>query len=276
VVAAVHEFRLEVTGMKGFISLVLALALRTVASLAADKAVDSAPPPDNRYLVKVDAAISTPEVRAAIRRVQPACLRLGSASGVNLTRSGLVLTNAHVAGRTGKILIAQFPDGGKFRATCVALDRPLDLALCRLNATGTLPFANVAETPPPVGARVVCIGQPGASTPKGDKTGYQPFHVSVGSIRGYHDDPLGNQEILGRAMHDAWTYWGHSGSPLFDDKGRIVAIHNSWNPDNGMRHAVPLQAIRRFLNQQQAGVEAARLQPRNSTRVSRRSFAFTF
>jgi hypothetical protein len=29
-------------------------------------------------------------------------------------------------------------------------------------------------------------------------------------------------------------------------------MHNSWNPENGMRHAVPLQAIREFLRRQKA------------------------
>src|SRR5207247_1331509 len=55
---------------------------------------------DNSYLAKVDEAIENPEVRAAIRDVQPACVRVHSGgSGVNLAAEGRVLTNAHVASK---------------------------------------------------------------------------------------------------------------------------------------------------------------------------------
>jgi hypothetical protein len=71
--------------------------------------------------------------------------------------------------------------------------------------------------------------------------------VSLGSIRGFLPDLLGKQS-LGRTKHSAWTYWGHSGSPLFDTRGQIVALHNSWDSTTAMRHAVPWQAIRKFLS----------------------------
>jgi hypothetical protein len=40
---------------------------------------------------------------------------------------------------------------------------------------------------------------------------------------------------IGRIRHDCWTYWGHSGAPLFDRTGSIVALHNSWDDSNGCR-----------------------------------------
>ena len=90
------------------------------------------------------------------------------------------------------------------------------------------------------------VGQPGTRTPGGEPTGYQPFHVSVGQIRGFLDDRNGDQG-LGRTKHDAWTYWGHSGSPLFDAQGDIVALHNSWDSETAMRHAVTWEAITAFI-----------------------------
>ena len=69
---------------------------------------------------------------------------------------------------------------------------------------------------------------------------------------------LGPQS-LGRTKHDAWTYWGHSGSPLFDPSGGIVALHNSWDSKTAMRHAVPHEAIEAFLDR--AKVKYDRVRP---------------
>jgi S1-C subfamily serine protease len=211
---------------------------------------------DNPYLSKVDAALDDPEVRAAIRRVQPACVRLGGASGVNLTPDGHVLTCAHVAKKEGAKLSVLFPDGRKFTGTCTALDEHLDLAVVTLSADEELPSAPLAKAAPEKGTAVVCVGQPGGNTPAGKPTNYQPFHVSTGMIRGYLDDPAGDQSPLGRCKHDAWTYWGHSGSPLFNEAGQVVALHNSWDSSTAMRHAVTHQAIVEFLKREKVPFSA--------------------
>ena len=202
--------------------------------------------PDNPYLRKVDAAIADPALRAAIRAVQPACVAVSRGSGVNISPDGEIVTAAHVAGRLHARLTVDFPDGRTYTGECTAIDTRLDLAILSLAADDQLPCAPLAKEPPDVGTRVVCIGQPGAVSPAGRPTGYQPFTVSLGSIRGLVGDPLGD-ESLGRTEHDAWTYWGHSGSPLFNEKGAIVALHNSWDPSTGMRRAVTHQAIVQFL-----------------------------
>jgi S1-C subfamily serine protease len=205
----------------------------------------------NPYLKNVDAAISDEKVRRAISRVQPSCVRLDNASGVNLTPNGCILTAAHVARRLGQTLNARLPDGHSFQVKCVAIDPDLDLAMLRPDAVSSLsglPFAPLAPRPPARGTRVICIGQPSSTTPSGKPTHYQPFTVSTGRIRDLMDHPLGDQR-LGRVSHDAWTYWGHSGSPLFDENGQIVAMHNSWDSKTSMRHAVPYEAIVHFLSQ---------------------------
>jgi S1-C subfamily serine protease len=200
----------------------------------------------NRYLASVDEAVADLKVREAIRQVQPACVRIHDGSGVNISSQGRILTNAHVARELGAEMAIEFPDGQKFMARCVAIDRKLDLAICEFRPKEPMSFAKVAATAAKTGSPVVCIGQPGTTTPGGEPTGYQPFNVSVGKIRGYLDNPLGEQS-LGRVKHDAWTYWGHSGSPIFDSAGQIVALHNSWDPSTAMRHGVPQQAIAKFL-----------------------------
>lgn len=215
-----------------------------------------AKPPENPFLVKVDAAIGTPRRRAAIRAVQPACVRIGQGSGVCVAANGMILTAAHVAGQLGNSLRCQFPDGREFFGPCVVINHHLDLALVDLHANG-LPTAPVAGTAPAVRSWVCCIGQPGQTTPSGEPTDYEAWHVSTGAIRGFLPDPLGPQ-ALGRAKHDAWTYWGHSGSPLFNERGEIVAMHNSWDSTTAMRHAVPHEAIVWFLQEAKLTTPAAK------------------
>ena len=178
--------------------------------------------PANPYIGQVDSAVTDPQVRAAIKQVQPACVRAGRGSGVNISANGRVLTASHVPSKLGAELSVTFPDGREYAGTCTAIDQRLDLAVLSLATTDKLPFAPLAKAPPETGTKVVCIGQPGSLTPAGKPTGYGAFHVSTGAIRGFLDDPLGNQS-LGRTKHDAWTYWGHSGSPLFNEAGQIVA-----------------------------------------------------
>lgn len=201
---------------------------------------------DNAYLSKVDDEVADPAARRAIRRVQPATVRLGGGSGVNIAPRGLILTAGHVADHVGERFTVSFPDGRRFDGVTVVTDPHFDLALVELQGAAGLPIARLADDAPEVGDPVVVIGQPGKRTPQGEPTHYEPWHVSVGEIRGFLPDLLGAQS-LGRTKHSAWTYWGHSGSPLFDLQGRIVALHNSWDSRTAMRHAVPWEAIEQFL-----------------------------
>ena len=223
----------------------------------AGRTIDDTRRRTNQYLGNVDGEIDDPVVRTAIRRVQPACVRLAGASGVSVSARGTLLTAAHVPTKRGQRLVATFPDGSRYWATCTAIDHRLDLAVMKIEGEDDLPFAPVAPKAPTIGTPVVVIGQPGSATPGGDATGYQPFHVSTGRIRGFKPDRLGEQ-TLGATMHDAWTYWGHSGSPLFNHRGQIVAVHNSWDSNTAMRHAVTHEAIVHFLNESGADYAVGR------------------
>lgn len=201
---------------------------------------------NNAYQRNLDGEIGNAKVRAAIRQVQPACVRFSNASGVCISPDGLVLTAAHVADELGKRQSVTFPFGQRYSGKCVAISESLDVALVQLDNAEDLPFAPLAAAAPEVGSWVCAIGQPGGHTPEGSATGYGAFHVSTGNIRGLSKDRLGRQ-MLGGTKHDAWTYWGHSGCPLFNAQGEIVAMHNSWDSKTAMRHAVTYEAIVYFL-----------------------------
>ncbi|KAM7216823.1 Glutamyl endopeptidase [Rhypophila decipiens] len=171
--------------------------------------------------------------------------------------------------------------GRVFRAKCIAWDPVRDLALLgffwysprkraipsRAMLAAFPPGARQPDMPrwvqfdhvklagssPDVDAPLVCVGHPGAedleTSRRGVKTGYDVLHVSTGAFRGVAEgqDAQDNEEI-GALMHDCWTYWGHSGSPLLDRKtGKLVGLHSSWDDETGMRRGVPIEAINEFL-----------------------------
>lgn len=160
-----------------------------------------------------------------------------------------------------------FASGLVVQARCVAFDRKRDLALLQItaaestnsspssagNAPQEFPFARIATKPPVLSAPLVCVGHPGsedleASRP-GVKTGYDVLHVSAGKYRGlaHRQDVHDNSEI-GALKHDCWTYWGHSGAPLFEQStGLLVGLHSSWDDRTGMRRGINLDAVRAFL-----------------------------
>ena len=164
-----------------------------------------------------------------------------------------------------------FSFGQVVQAECVAWDPRRDLALlriigCQRQPTATVPssstspvrsqsfpFVMPADLSPPLQAALVCIGHPGsedleASQP-GIKTNYDVLHVSTGAFRGYApgQDVQDNAEI-GALMHDCWTYWGHSGAPLVEQRsGRLIGLHSSWDDRTGMRRGIGLAAVKTFL-----------------------------
>ncbi|KAK3390178.1 trypsin-like cysteine/serine peptidase domain-containing protein [Podospora didyma] len=117
------------------------------------------------------------------------------------------------------------------------------------------PAVEIADRPPPVNTKLVCIGHPGSEDLEAGgprvKTNYDVLHLSTGAYRGTaegHDDLQDNAEI-GALQHDCWTYWGHSGAPLLERKsGRLVGLHSSWDDETGMRRGIPLEAIVEFLD----------------------------
>jgi hypothetical protein len=190
--------------------------------------------------------------------------------------SGLLLTCSHCVAETASDLDPAkthwllFASGTIVAARCVAWDGRSDLALLRVIATqqgpcqtqdGGLsvsfsflfPAVAVADRPPKLGAKLVCVGHPGSedleAARPGVRTGYDVLHLSEGRYRGCAEgqDPGDNSEI-GALKHDCWTYWGHSGAPLLERSGgRLVGLHSSWDDDTGMRRGVPLETIREFL-----------------------------
>jgi len=166
-----------------------------------------------------------------------------------------VLTNAHCVDhdndeqdedaeqvlpeRIGRYKSIFHPDGTVQAAQCVACCNDADLAILQLNQPAEVKPAMLSPDSPREGTTVVCVGNPGDER-------FRRFYMSCGVIKSVAADRRRNPD-LGATKHSCWTYWGHSGAPLFNTRGEIVALHNSWNDITAARHAVSHQEIVKFL-----------------------------
>ncbi|KAL9946321.1 hypothetical protein D7B24_001804 [Verticillium nonalfalfae] len=192
--------------------------------------------------------------------------------------SGILLTCAHCVAEVEEELDLEsshwlvFESGQIVEAKCVAWDGRRDLALLKVVAAQGMPDPQVSGGPksssqgrcgfpcalpdtssPPLNDVLVCFGHPGSedleSEQPGVATGYDVLVMSEGRFRGYAEgqDPQDNEKI-GALKHDCWTYWGHSGAPLFRKRSKLlVGLHSSWDDETGMRRGVPVEAISDFL-----------------------------
>ena len=197
----------------------------------------------------------------------------GSATCVD--PSGWILTCSHCIGETEKEWVTNkrkwllFYTGLAIQAECRAWDPKRDLALLKIIAVesnegkiGAIPtflFVHLSSQNPSYNEPIMCIGQPGSEdleSESSQRTKYNLIEVSEGTFRGmiHGVDPHDNAEI-GTLKHNAWTYWGHSGSPLLREAdGTLIGLHSSWDDRTAMRHGIPLVAIKHFLLQHMSAI----------------------
>jgi len=155
----------------------------------------------------------------------------GNGSGVIWTADGTIVTNAHVARRSG--LRVQLWDGRELPTEVVSRDARRDLAALHIRADD-LPAARAADSSQlRPGELAIAIGNPmgfvGALT-----TGV--IHA-VGPLRG-----LGAHSWVQASVRLAP---GNSGGPLADAQGRVIGINTM--VAGRLALAVPSNAVRHFL-----------------------------
>ncbi len=159
----------------------------------------------------------------------------GAGAGTIWHPDGLVVTNAHVAGR-GPLRV-EAADGQAFAAEILAVDRELDLAALRIQGKDlpTIQLADSRTVRP--GQWVMALGHPWGVT--GAATG----GVIIGMGRQWPEMPVSKQEWIVVSLH---MRPGHSGGPLVDVRGRLLGINTMINgPDVGF--AIPVHVVVEFL-----------------------------
>jgi serine protease Do len=145
----------------------------------------------------------------------------GAGSGVVVSKDGLVLTAAHVAGGVGKEITVILEGGKKVKATTLGLNSETDCAMVQIHGGGPYPFVEVDRA---------------GSVKLGD------WVYSLGHSGGY-DKKRGAVVRLGRLVKisdstiqsDCTLIGGDSGGPLFDLEGRLIGIHSrvgGWKQNN--------------------------------------------
>jgi len=189
--------------------------------------------------------------------------------------------------RVGRLKLVMFPVGGRtFVAECTAATESdgVDVAVLLLRAEVTaeagapscvaylgaaggvtasspsvlssvlpsvLPAAAAVATEPVTkGDNLCCVGNPSnidlESLRSQQSTEFTPpaWHTSVGHCEGYSTETKAG---CGMLQHSCWTYWGHSGAPLFNESGQVAGLHCAWDDGTGMRQGQALQNLHSVL-----------------------------
>lgn len=131
-------------------------------------------------------------------------------TGFNISAEGLIVTNRHLVENAGSLIVS-FPGQESCRVADWSINPAVDLALITLEG-GNFPFVDLErEVLPVVGDQVMIIGNPlnySGVVMRGEFTGYWQLD----------EFPTPVLEI------DASIHGGSSGSPVFNEEGKVVAV----------------------------------------------------
>jgi hypothetical protein len=171
---------------------------------------------------------------AVVHEASAAVVRFPNATGFIVDPDGLILTNHHVYetfGERGTVWRRWIGDGSEQALTIelVRKDATHDVALYQVvGEHPPFPSLELRETAVRPGERVFVLGHP-----SGD-----PLRASFGKVLA-DDLTIGGRPSI---EYSAQTWWGSSGSPVLDSRGRAVAIHWGWDStgiSNGRLTGVP-------------------------------------
>jgi S1-C subfamily serine protease len=182
--------------------------------------------------------------------------REAQGSGFVVTKSGYILTSAHVvtevadsgkATEANSVYIA-FRDGDRIEAEIVGWDGYDDVALLRVD-----PEAHALDPVPLGDSSRVRAGDPVAAmgSPFGNEDSIAVGVVSA--IRRSIDSLVSIYRVVDAIQIDAPITHGNSGGPLFDARGRVIGINAQIRSDSGnaegVGFAIPINAAKRSMAQ---------------------------
>ena len=158
--------------------------------------------------------------------------RRGAGAGI-LVGNGLVLTNAHVAGR-GRSLQVVLANDETFPAKLVASDKNVDLALLEIPHNGHAAAVLSEETPRP-GEMVFAFGHP-----------WGQRNVLTGGVLSAVTSLRGRKGEIPVLRADVQLAPGNSGGPLLNTAGEVIGL-NAMIFGGDQSVAIPAGVIREFM-----------------------------
>jgi putative serine protease PepD len=201
--------------------------------------------------ITVNAPLQASEITAVAASALPSVVTLevagqqgsGSGSGVIISETGHLITNAHVVsfGAEEPVIRVTLADGRLFEGTVVGRDVYADIAVVKISDAGPFPVMPLGDASTlNVGDQTIAIGAPlglpgtvtsgivsainrsitvGASQVPGEEDGQFDFDLPGGS-------PLAGQTIsIPVVQTDASINPGNSGGALLDRKGNLIGIN---------------------------------------------------
>jgi serine protease Do len=146
----------------------------------------------------------------------------GMGSGVIIDPAGIILTNNHVVAGGGEVTV-KLHDGREFTATDVRTDPGTDIAVVRIEAGETLPFAVVGDSDHlQIGDWVLAVGSP-----------FGLNETVTAGIISAKSRGIGITEREDFLQTDAAINPGNSGGPLVNLHGEIVGINTAISSTSG-------------------------------------------
>jgi serine protease Do len=149
-------------------------------------------------------------------------MTMAQGSGFFISADGYIVTNNHVVDHATEVTVTT-SDGKTLAAKVIGTDPKTDLALLKVNDSGTYPFVKFAPHTPRVGDWVIAVGNPfglGGTVTAG-----------IVSARGRD---IGSGPYDDFIQIDAPVNHGNSGGPTFNTDGDVVGVNTAiFSPSGG-------------------------------------------
>jgi serine protease Do len=165
---------------------------------------------------------------------------LGYGSGFILDGRGLIITSEHVIDDSRHITVRLY-NGREYPANLLGVDREMDVALLRINASERLVPVQLGDSDQlRVGDWVMAVGNP-----------YNYDHtVTVGVVSAKDRKIDDNNPFEQYIQTDAAINYGNSGGPLFNGQGQVVAINSAISTKGrGIGFSIPINSVKDIFKQ---------------------------
>ena len=190
-----------------------------------------------------------------VKSVSPAVVLIKTESGLGTGvvidgKQGLILTNAHVVGRSARVGV-RFKNTKELAGRVLGAFREIDIAVVKVSSPALLPAAALGDSDRlEVGQTTIAIGNP---------LGLEQT-VTTGVVSAVNRR-LSERQEQGFIQTDAAINPGNSGGPLLDSQGRVIGINTAVlraEGAEGLGLAIPIKVAQSYANQIIAGATVRR------------------